>query len=94
MITSRAPFEKLIVEGTAKLGRDPKKFAEFFSWLDSFEFWFDIVTPQTCAICDLDLDFGFRASNDYDPPDRRGDKGRRSTHASCPSRRLRRARSG
>ena len=44
MITGRATFEKLIVEGKAKLGGDPRKFAEFFSWLDSFEFWFDIVT--------------------------------------------------
>ena len=44
VITGRATFEKLIVEGKAKLGGDPRKFAEFFSWLDSFEFWFDIVT--------------------------------------------------
>jgi alkyl sulfatase BDS1-like metallo-beta-lactamase superfamily hydrolase len=45
VILGKATFEKLIVEGNAKLGGDPRKFAEFFSWLDSFEFWFNIVTP-------------------------------------------------
>jgi alkyl sulfatase BDS1-like metallo-beta-lactamase superfamily hydrolase len=44
VILRQTTMEKLIIEGKAKLGGDPKTFAEFVSWLDSFEFWFDIVT--------------------------------------------------
>ena len=37
-------MEKQIVDGKAKLSGDPKKLAQFVSWLDNFEFWFNIVT--------------------------------------------------
>jgi alkyl sulfatase BDS1-like metallo-beta-lactamase superfamily hydrolase len=37
-------MEKQIVDGKAKLSGDPKKLAEFVSWLDKFDFWFNIVT--------------------------------------------------
>ncbi len=45
VILKQTTLEKLIVAGKAKLGGDPRKFAEFVSWLDNFEFWFNIVTP-------------------------------------------------
>jgi alkyl sulfatase BDS1-like metallo-beta-lactamase superfamily hydrolase len=44
VILRQATLEKLIVDGKAKLGGDPKKLAEFVSWLDNPEFWFNIVT--------------------------------------------------
>jgi alkyl sulfatase BDS1-like metallo-beta-lactamase superfamily hydrolase len=44
VILRQATLEKLIVDGEAKLGGDPKKLAEFVSWLDNPEFWFNIVT--------------------------------------------------
>lgn len=39
-----ATMEKQIVDGKAKLSGDPRKLAEFISWLDTFDFWFNIVT--------------------------------------------------
>lgn len=38
-------MEKLVVGGKAKLTGDTKKLGEFVSWLDNFDFWFNIVTP-------------------------------------------------
>ena len=37
-------MEKQIVDGKAKLSGDPRKLAQFVSWLDNFDFWFNIVT--------------------------------------------------
>lgn len=37
-------MEKQIVAGKAKLSGDPKQLAKFVSCLDTFEFWFNIVT--------------------------------------------------
>lgn len=37
-------MEKQVVEGKAKLTGDPKKLSEFVGLLDTFEFWFNIVT--------------------------------------------------
>ena len=37
-------MEKQIIDGKAKLSGDPQKLAQFVSWLDNFEFWFNIVT--------------------------------------------------
>jgi alkyl sulfatase BDS1-like metallo-beta-lactamase superfamily hydrolase len=37
-------MEKQIVDGKAKVSGDPRKLAEFISCLDTFEFWFNIVT--------------------------------------------------
>ena len=39
-----ATLEKQIIAGNAKLTGDPKKLAQFVSWLDTFEFWFPIST--------------------------------------------------
>lgn len=39
-----ANMEKQIIAGKAKLTGDPQKLAQFVSWLDTFEFWFPIVT--------------------------------------------------
>jgi alkyl sulfatase BDS1-like metallo-beta-lactamase superfamily hydrolase len=39
-----ATMEKQIVTGKAKLTGDPKKLASFVSCLDTFDFWFNIVT--------------------------------------------------
>ena len=38
-------MEKLVMSGKAKLTGDTKKLGEFVSWLDNFDFWFNIVTP-------------------------------------------------
>ena len=37
-------MEKQIIDGKAKLSGDPQKLAQFVSWLDSFDFRFNIVT--------------------------------------------------
>jgi alkyl sulfatase BDS1-like metallo-beta-lactamase superfamily hydrolase len=37
-------MEKQVVEGKAKLTGDPKKLSEFVGLLDTFNFWFNIVT--------------------------------------------------
>ncbi|WP_248312117.1 alkyl sulfatase dimerization domain-containing protein [Bosea sp. BK604] len=37
-------MEKQVIEGKAKLTGDPKKMAEFVGMLDTFDFWFNIVT--------------------------------------------------
>jgi alkyl sulfatase BDS1-like metallo-beta-lactamase superfamily hydrolase len=39
-----ATMEKQIIAGHAKLTGDPRKLGQFVSWLDTFEFWFPIVT--------------------------------------------------
>ena len=39
-----ATMEKQIMAGKAKLTGDPKKLTQFVSCLDTFEFWFNIVT--------------------------------------------------
>jgi alkyl sulfatase BDS1-like metallo-beta-lactamase superfamily hydrolase len=39
-----ATMEKQIVAGKAKLTGDPQKLASFVSCLDTFDFWFNIVT--------------------------------------------------
>ena len=37
-------MEKQIVDGKARISGDPQKLAQFVSWFDSFDFWFNIVT--------------------------------------------------
>lgn len=37
--------QKLVMGGSAKIDGDSQKLGEFISWLDSFEFYFNIVTP-------------------------------------------------
>jgi alkyl sulfatase BDS1-like metallo-beta-lactamase superfamily hydrolase len=44
VILGAATMEKQIVAGKAKLSGDPQKLAKFVSCLDTFEFWFNIVT--------------------------------------------------
>lgn len=44
VILGTATMEKQIVAGKAKLTGDAQKLAKFVSCLDTFEFWFDIVT--------------------------------------------------
>ncbi|SPB15254.1 alkyl sulfatase [Caballeronia novacaledonica] len=38
-------MQKLIMSGTAKVDGNSQKLGEFLTWLDSFEFYFNIVTP-------------------------------------------------
>jgi len=38
-------LEQQVVAGQARLDGDPRKLATFTSWLDTFPFWFNIVTP-------------------------------------------------
>jgi alkyl sulfatase BDS1-like metallo-beta-lactamase superfamily hydrolase len=40
-------FKDLVKDGKAKFKGDQGKFVEFASWLDDFEFWFDIVTSAS-----------------------------------------------
>ncbi|MFM0644594.1 alkyl sulfatase dimerization domain-containing protein [Paraburkholderia bryophila] len=37
--------QKLVMSGDAKIDGDSQKLGEFISWLDTFEFYFNIVTP-------------------------------------------------
>ncbi len=37
-------MEKQIIDGKAQLSGDPRKLAQFVSWLDTFDLWFNIVT--------------------------------------------------
>jgi alkyl sulfatase BDS1-like metallo-beta-lactamase superfamily hydrolase len=37
--------EKQVVSGKAKITGDTQKLGEFVTWLDNFDFWFNIVTP-------------------------------------------------
>jgi alkyl sulfatase BDS1-like metallo-beta-lactamase superfamily hydrolase len=41
----RATFEEKIKAGEVKVEGDPRKLGELFALLDSFDFWFNIVTP-------------------------------------------------
>ena len=38
-------MEKLVMAGKAKITGSTPKLGEFVSWLDNFDFWFNIVTP-------------------------------------------------
>ncbi|RFU48725.1 alkyl/aryl-sulfatase [Paraburkholderia sp. DHOC27] len=38
-------MEKLVMGGKAKISGSAPKLGEFVSWLDNFDFWFNIVTP-------------------------------------------------
>ncbi|WP_144142236.1 alkyl/aryl-sulfatase [Paraburkholderia sp. BCC1884] len=38
-------MQKLVMSGGAKIDGDSQKLGEFVSWLDNFEFYFNIVTP-------------------------------------------------
>lgn len=38
-------IQKLVMSGDAKIDGDSQKLGEFISWLDNFEFYFNIVTP-------------------------------------------------
>jgi alkyl sulfatase BDS1-like metallo-beta-lactamase superfamily hydrolase len=38
-------MQKLVMAGSAKIDGNSQKLGEFVSWLDNFDFWFNIVTP-------------------------------------------------
>ena len=38
-------MEKQVVAGKVKITGNSQKLGEFVSWLDNFDFWFNIVTP-------------------------------------------------
>ncbi|MFM0247796.1 alkyl sulfatase C-terminal domain-containing protein [Paraburkholderia sediminicola] len=38
-------MEKQVIAGKAKITGNTQKLGEFVSWLDNFDFWFNIVTP-------------------------------------------------
>ncbi|WCM24669.1 MBL fold metallo-hydrolase [Paraburkholderia bryophila] len=45
VMMGNATMEKQVMAGKAKITGDANKLGEFVSWLDNFEFWFNIVTP-------------------------------------------------
>ena len=45
IVLGESDFDALIADGSIHLDGDADAFADFVSLLDTFEFWFDIVTP-------------------------------------------------
>ncbi len=45
IVLGQSDFDALIADGSIRLDGDAEAFADFVSLLDTFEFWFDIVTP-------------------------------------------------
>ena len=45
VILGQATFESLAADGSLRIDGDAAAFADFLRLLDTFEFWFDIVTP-------------------------------------------------
>lgn len=45
LILHETTLEQAVVSGDLQIDGDQNKFQELISYLDTFEFWFDIVTP-------------------------------------------------
>ncbi|WP_321817426.1 MULTISPECIES: alkyl/aryl-sulfatase [unclassified Paraburkholderia] len=45
IMMGKTNMQKLVMGGNAKIDGDSQKLGEFVSWLDTFDFWFNIVTP-------------------------------------------------
>jgi alkyl sulfatase BDS1-like metallo-beta-lactamase superfamily hydrolase len=45
IMLGQTTMQKLVMSGGAKIDGDSQKLGEFVSWLDNFEFYFNIVTP-------------------------------------------------
>ena len=45
IVTGLATLETLVANGAVSIDGDGAAFADFLGLLDSFEFWFNIVTP-------------------------------------------------
>ncbi|MDE1184829.1 alkyl sulfatase dimerization domain-containing protein [Paraburkholderia sp.] len=45
IMLGQTTMQKLVMAGGAKIDGDSQKLGEFVSWLDNFEFYFNIVTP-------------------------------------------------
>jgi len=45
IMMGKTNMQKLVMGGNVKIDGDGQKLGDFVSWLDSFDFWFNIVTP-------------------------------------------------
>ncbi|MBC8749508.1 MULTISPECIES: alkyl/aryl-sulfatase [Paraburkholderia] len=45
IMMGKTNMQKLVMAGNAKIDGNSQKLGEFISWLDTFDFWFNIVTP-------------------------------------------------
>ncbi|CAG9274384.1 Putative alkyl/aryl-sulfatase YjcS [Paraburkholderia unamae] len=45
IMMGKTNMQKLVMAGNAKIDGNSQKLGEFVSWLDTFDFWFNIVTP-------------------------------------------------
>jgi alkyl sulfatase BDS1-like metallo-beta-lactamase superfamily hydrolase len=45
IMLGKTNMQKLVMAGDAKIDGNSQKLGEFVSWLDTFQFWFNIVTP-------------------------------------------------
>jgi alkyl sulfatase BDS1-like metallo-beta-lactamase superfamily hydrolase len=45
VMMGQTTMEKQVVSGKAKITGNTQKLGEFVTWLDNFDFWFNIVTP-------------------------------------------------
>jgi len=45
VMMGNSTIEKQVMAGKAKITGNTQTLGEFVSWLDNFEFWFNIVTP-------------------------------------------------
>jgi alkyl sulfatase BDS1-like metallo-beta-lactamase superfamily hydrolase len=45
IMMGKTNMQKLVMGGNAKIDGNSQKLGEFVSWLDTFDFWFNIVTP-------------------------------------------------
>ena len=45
IVLGRSTFQALAADGSLRIEGDAAAFADFLGLLDTFEFWFDIVTP-------------------------------------------------
>jgi alkyl sulfatase BDS1-like metallo-beta-lactamase superfamily hydrolase len=45
IMMGKTNMQKLVMAGNAKIDGNSQQLGEFVSWLDTFDFWFNIVTP-------------------------------------------------
>lgn len=45
IMMGKTNMQKLVMAGNVKIDGDSQKLGDFVSWLDNFDFWFNIVTP-------------------------------------------------
>jgi alkyl sulfatase BDS1-like metallo-beta-lactamase superfamily hydrolase len=45
IMMGKTNMQKLVMAGSVKVDGNSQTLGEFVSWLDTFDFWFNIVTP-------------------------------------------------